>query len=72
MLKYGWPDDYPEARMAWLEAMDAGQLDALARSLVRPGELFLLVVGDLASFRDELEGLGFGTVVQLDESGRRL
>ena len=56
--KYGWPDDTPARRLAWLSSMDAPELDALVQRLVRPEDLVVVVVGDRARVAPELAELG--------------
>ena len=70
--KYGWPSDYPQRRLAYLDGLERSALDALARRWVRPEERIVLVVGDRARVEPELQALGWGPVRLLDRSGEAL
>jgi zinc protease len=59
---YGLPDDYWQTYRANLEAVDPDAVLAAARDLVRPDEMLMLVVGDAARVREEVEAGGFGPV----------
>jgi len=69
IAKYGWPDDYPARRLAWLETMTAADLDALAREHIHPGRLVVLVVGDRENVLPGLRELGLGDVHELALDG---
>lgn len=56
--KYGWPADYPLRRLAWLERMTRGELDALARRHLALEALEIVCVGDARRLLPELEQLG--------------
>jgi zinc protease len=64
VVKYNWPRDYPARRLAWLESMDASDLDALARRYIDVSSLHVVCVGDAALLEPSLEGLGLGEVVR--------
>jgi zinc protease len=70
--KFGYPDDYPEERLRWLESASAEDLRALAREHLHPETLVVLVVGDRAEVREGLVGLDLGEVQELDPHGARL
>jgi len=47
--KFMWPPDYPARRLAWIQAMDANALHALARQHLNPASLDVVCVGDRAA-----------------------
>lgn len=65
-------DDYPLARLEWLARASASECAELLAAHLRPSELTLLVVGDLAAIGRELADLGHGSPVRLDSSGEEL
>jgi zinc protease len=70
--RYGYPADYLEQRLAFLQSMTAEQLGALARKHIHPDQLVILVVGDAEKVREPLAALGLGPVHELDAYGRPL
>ena len=72
VARYGYPFDVLERRLAWLAAMRASDLDALARRHVHPDALEVLVVGDRAQVLAPLQELGLGEVQELDLRGEPL
>ncbi len=57
---YGLPDDYWQAYRERVEAVSTADVHAAARDLVRPDEALILLTGDAARVREELESGGFG------------
>ncbi len=68
VAKYGWPDDYPARRLAWLERMTRADLDDLAARHLHPDRLAVVAVGDGARIRPGLEALGGGAVTELERA----
>jgi zinc protease len=71
ILVYDLPDDYAQQQQQILASIDETELDALAAKHLDPAEMILLVVGDEAVVRPELEGLGY-PIVRLDADGNPL
>ena len=67
--RYGRPLDWPRLRMESLNTLTLADLDALAQRHVRPDEMSILVVGDAARVRADLEALDLGPVVLLETDG---
>ena len=57
---YDLPDEWWHAYRSRLEAVTPDDVHAVARELVRPDEAVILVVGDAAKVRDDLDAAGFG------------
>ena len=70
--KYGWPDDYPERRLARLDTLTTSDLHALAERHVRPEALCILVAGDAEQVGPGLADLALGPPVELDIDGAPL
>jgi zinc protease len=69
VLKFGWPSDYPQQRVAQLERLSLSDLDRLAREHLRPEDWCVLAVGDAKAIGDSLQELGLGAVRTLDIDG---
>ena len=67
---YDYPEDYPAQRLARLETITLEELDELARSVLHPGRMAILVVGDRAAVLEQLRALPYGEIVELDPQGR--
>ena len=65
---YDLPDDWWHAYRSRLEAVTPADVHRVARELVRPEDSLVLVVGDAASFGDELNEAGLGSVEVVSES----
>ncbi len=59
---YGLPDDYWHTYRGQIEAVDEETVHATAIDLVRPDEALIVLTGDAAAVRDELEQAGLGAV----------
>jgi len=68
ILTYELPLDYRSRQNAILRRVDRETLNALAARLIRPDEMAVIVVGDEATIRDELEALDL-PITGLDEDG---
>ena len=64
---YDLPDDWWHAYRSRLEAVTPADVHRVARELVLPDESLVLVVGDAASFADELRAADLGAVEVLAE-----
>ena len=62
MAVYDLPDDWWQTYRPSLEAVGPDDVLEAARELIRPDEALILVTGDAARLRDELEAAGFGPV----------
>ncbi len=63
---YGLPDDYFDAYRGRVRAVTADEVQRVARAHLRPEALQLLIVGDAATMRPQLEALEFGPLVVYD------
>ena len=70
--RFGWPDDYPNERLAVLASLTTDDLCRLAERHWHPAALAILVVGDRERVRADLERLGRGPVRELDALGNPL
>ena len=59
---YGLPDDYWHTYRSRIEAVDEEGIRSVAVELVRPDEALILLTGDAALIRDELESSGIAPV----------
>ena len=59
---YGLPADWWHTYRDHLEAVGTGDVHAVARELVRPDEALILLTGDAARLRGDLEGADLGPV----------
>ena len=57
---YGLPDDYWDTYRGHIEAVTPADAERAARELVRTGEMLILVVGDAAAIRADVEALNLG------------
>src|SRR3546814_4710587 len=58
IVKFGRADDYYEKLPATYEAMTAAEIDAAARKALSVDDLVYVVVGDAATVKPQLDGLG--------------
>ncbi len=58
IVKFGRPDDYYEKLPATYEAMTTAEIDAAARKALSVDDLVYVVVGDAATVKPQLDGLG--------------
>lgn len=65
---YGLADDYWDHYRDALLAVSAEQVQAAARERLRPGGAAVVVVGDAARLRGELEAIGEGAVLVVSEA----
>lgn len=65
MSRYDWPADYIQERQQIVRDMTLERMQALGRTLADPDRMIYLIVGDAATQRDRLEGLGLGEVIEL-------
>lgn len=68
ILRYDLPLDYRTRQAVLLQETDRETLNALAGKLIHPHDMAIVVVGDTATIRPELEALGMPVRV-LDENG---
>lgn len=60
MAIYGLPDDYWQTYRGRIESVDTGAVHDVARELVRPDEAVIVLTGDAARVRDDLERAALG------------
>ena len=68
ILRYDLPLDYRTQQLHILEGSDRQSLNQLAARLIDPDDMAIVVVGDAATIRPELEKLGM-PIVDLNEDG---
>ncbi|SHG26363.1 zinc protease [Microbulbifer donghaiensis] len=68
ILRYDLPLDYRSQQNAILKETDRKTLNKVITDVLKPQKLAIVVVGDAASIREEVEALGM-PVVELDEDG---
>lgn len=68
ILRYDLPLDYRSQQNAILQETDRETLNTLANQLIDPDNMAIVVVGDEATIREEIEALGM-PVVELNEDG---
>jgi zinc protease len=71
ILRYDLPLNYRTQQNNILRETDQETLDELAARLIQPGNMAIVVVGDEAAIRPELEALEIPITV-LDEDGREV
>jgi zinc protease len=65
-LRPDYYDDYTQR----VEALAPHEITATAASWISPDRFAWVIVGDLAEVRSEIEELGIGSVVQIDDAGQ--
>ncbi len=68
ILRYDLPLDYRSQQNTILQETDRDTLNSLANRLIDPDNMAIVVVGDEATIREEIEALGM-PVVELNEDG---
>ncbi|SDK75777.1 M16 family metallopeptidase [Microbulbifer yueqingensis] len=68
ILRYDLPLDYRSQQNAILREVDRKTLNKVIKDVLEPEKLSIVVVGDSASIREEVEALGM-PIVELDEDG---
>ena len=68
ILRYDLPLNYRTQQNSILKETDREVLNTLANKLIQPENMAIVVVGDEATIREELEGLGM-PIKMLDEDG---
>jgi zinc protease len=68
ILDYDLPLDYRSQQKAILQETDRATLNELAGRLIQPDRMAIVVVGDAAEIRPELEALGM-PIAEMDEDG---
>ncbi|AOS96540.1 Peptidase M16 inactive domain protein [Microbulbifer aggregans] len=68
ILQYDLPLDYRSQQNAILQETDRKTLNKVITDVLKPEEMAIVVVGDAASIREEVEALGM-PIVELDEDG---
>jgi zinc protease len=72
ILRFGRPWDYPLARAAALRSVTAAQASAAAKTVIKPGQMTWLIVGDRAKIEPGIRELALGDVVVIDADGKPL
>jgi len=68
IMRYDLPLNYRTQQATILKETDREVLNALAAELIQPDNMAIVIVGDEAVLREELEALGM-PIKQLDEDG---
>ncbi len=68
IMRYDLPLNYRTRQNGILRETDREVLNTLAKNLIQPDNMAIVVVGDEAAIREELEGLGI-PIRELDEDG---
>lgn len=68
IMRYDLPLNYRTQQANILKETDREVLNALANQLIQPENMTVVIVGDEATIREELEGLGM-PIKNLDEDG---
>ena len=71
ILTYDLPDGFVEEQAEILAALTKEDVDALAKKWLDPKEMVIVVVGDVAKIKGDLEALGY-PIVEVDETGTPL
>lgn len=71
IISYGLDPNYKEDQRQLLQSMTEAELDQLAKQYIRPDKMVILVVGNMAQYRDSLEALGL-PIVELDARGNEM
>lgn len=71
ILDYNLPANYTEVQQKILKAMTKKEIDELAKKLIDPSKLNMLLVGDKATILPGLKKLGY-PIVELDVDGKPL
>ena len=66
LVRFGLPDDYFDTYRDRIRSVTTGDLLRVARTWLRPEALQMLVVGDVASVRGQMEALQFGPTHTLE------
>ncbi len=70
IVRFGLPLDHFDGYADEVRNLGLAGVQAVARSVVRPGRLVWVIVGDRELIEDEVRGLGLGEVRFLDADGR--
>jgi len=68
IMRYNLPLNYRTQQNGILKETDREVLNTLAKKLIQPDNMAIVVVGDETAIREELEGLGI-PIRELDEDG---
>jgi len=69
---YGLPYDHAESTAARVDAVTLDGVNCRAKSLMRPGELTWVIVGDLSLIEQKVRSLNYGEVEVWDGFGNKL
>jgi len=72
LLEFELPLDYYGGYVAGILSVTAAEVQRVARTYLRPDELSVVVVGDVAVIRAGIEALQLGRIVQVDTEGREV
>ncbi|HEX4871312.1 MAG TPA: pitrilysin family protein [Nevskiaceae bacterium] len=70
ILQYGLPDDYYNALVPKVKALQPADVNAAIRRLVDPDRLTWVIVGDLATIEAPIRALKLGEVTVIDADGK--
>jgi zinc protease len=69
IANYDLPFDYVSIQEAYVRTLDSDEHMRLAKKYIDPERMVYLVVGDAATQKDRLRGLGFGKPIMLSTTG---
>ena len=69
LVQYTLPDDYYDTYADRVRALDAAQVAAAARAVLRPDNVVWVIVGDRETIEPSLRALGLGSITLLDTEG---
>jgi zinc protease len=70
IVRFRLPDDYWDDYAELVAALDANEVNSVAKRLLQPDRLTWIVVGDLGVIADDVRALGFGELRIVDVDGK--
>lgn len=69
IVEHDLPNDYKAQQEALVRELTKADIDALAKTHLKPENMIILVVGNKYLIKDALESLGYGKIKELDKDG---
>jgi len=69
IVEKGLPDNYKAMQAEIVDAITKDEINALAKTQLKPDNMIILVVGNKYLVKEDLEKLGYGKVKELDKEG---
>jgi predicted Zn-dependent peptidase len=70
LVLYDLPDNYFETYVENFENVTIADVRRVAQKVLNPSAMNIVIVGDVAAIKNDLEGLGYGPVKLLDTAGK--